>query len=112
MFRAWGSGFSFQVNARRSRRHTFKTMRQSRNVCESVSKRLVSQVRLCAAPGATPSERCAIGAGGTALGALASEKGGAASGAARRFKWLGLPRATPRPANIAAVLLQYSNAAT
>ena len=43
----------------------------------------MSQVRLCAAPGATPSERCAIGAGGTALGALASEKGGAASGAAR-----------------------------
>ena len=70
----------------------------SRHVFESVAKRLVSQVRLCAAPGATPSERCAIGAGGAALGALASEKRGAASGAARRFQWLSLPRATPRPA--------------
>ena len=63
---------------------------------------------MCTVPGATPLERCANGAGCTALGAPANEEGGVASGAARltprplraarRFKWLSLPRATPRPA--------------
>ena len=77
--------FSFQVNVRRSRRHTFKTMRyesrqdgNSRHVFESVAKRLVFQVRLCAAPGPTAFRKVHHWV------------------AAQRFKWLALPRATPR----------------
>ena len=54
------------------------------------------QVRVCAAPGATPSERCANWAGRAVLGALANKKMRAWH-LERLFKWLSLPRATPRP---------------
>ena len=81
----------FQVKVRRSRRHTLTTARQEARqpskaaamFLGSVAKGFGVHVLVCAAPGATPLERCANGAGCTALGAPANEEGGVASGAAR-----------------------------